>query len=153
LYFDLWRRLSRRWGGVWRFPKIFPSAKKLHDTSVTSLGLQFQLSLRSDHVVPLLQLDAPVQFRTPSPQSHPTKYLSSPVKPVTQPYAEHKRDEVQAFVYDEGIHQVENFTFLGVPEGVTAKVVASGKSSKKSRGKSGKSGKKSSGRRKGQQEE
>jgi len=59
---------------------------------------------------PLPPPDPPVQFRTPSPQSNPKKHhQSSPVKPVVQHFAEHKRDEVQAFGYDEGIHQVKDF--------------------------------------------
>src|SRR5260221_14742938 len=73
----------------------------------------------------------PVQFRTPSPQSQPTKaYLSSPVKPVAQHFAEHKHDEVQAFGYDEAIHvltdfqtQEEFFNFLGVSEESSAKAI------------------------------
>ena len=58
---------------------------------------------------PLPLSEQVVQPRTPSPQ-HPTKDpLSSPVKPVSQHFAEHKRDEVQAFGYEEDLHHL--FTY------------------------------------------
>jgi hypothetical protein len=87
---------------------------------------------------PLPPSDPPIQFRTPSPHSIPTRHhLSSPVKPVAQHFAEHKRDEVQDFCYNEIIHQVEDFTtheeffnFLRVSEEVFRK--HSGKNSGKS---------------------
>jgi hypothetical protein len=71
----------------------------------------------------------PPEPRTPPPQSRPTElHPSSPVKPVASHFAEHKRDEVQAFGYKEEIHQLERFStreefldFLGIdiPENVS----------------------------------
>jgi hypothetical protein len=71
-----------------------------------------------------LALSDPVKPRTPSPQHpYPTKdHLSSPVKPVIPHFADHKRDEVQAFGYDKDLHQLAAFgeqdflDFLGVDE-------------------------------------
>ena len=71
-----------------------------------------------------LALSNPVKPRTPSPQHpYPTKdHLSSPVKPVIPHFADHKRDEVQAFGYDKDLHQLAAFgeqdflDFLGVHE-------------------------------------
>ena len=71
-----------------------------------------------------LALSDPVKPRTPSPQHpYPTKdHLSSPVKPVIPHFADHKRDEVQAFGYDKDLHQLAAFgeqdflDFLGVHE-------------------------------------
>src|SRR5258707_7873412 len=52
---------------------------------------------------PVPPSNPPVQFRTPSPQSQPTKNpLLSPVKGVAQPFAEHKHD-------DEEIHRLQEF--------------------------------------------
>jgi len=58
-----------------------------------------------------LALSDPVKPRTPSPQHpYPTKdHLSSPVKPVIPHFADHKRDEVQAFGYDKDLHQLAAF--------------------------------------------
>src|SRR6267154_2289805 len=76
----------------------------------------------SSGTVPLPS-DAPGRSR--SPKSQPTlEHLSSPVKnPVRQHFAEHKRDEVQDFGYDEAVHllkdfdtQKEVFDFLGVAD-------------------------------------
>jgi len=50
----------------------------------------------------------------------PASNQGSPVKPVVQHFAEHKRDEVQAFGYDEDLHHLGDFgeqdflNFLGV---------------------------------------
>ena len=104
----------------------------------------------------------PVPSRTPSPQ-HPTKdHLSSPVKPVAQHFAEHKRDEVQAFGYDKELHQLEVWgeqdflTFLGVDEAFinveppSAKVTGkqpSGKQPEFSRRRKKASGRKASGKK------
>ena len=71
-----------------------------------------------------LALPNPVEPRTPSPQHRiSTKdHLSSPVKPVLPHFADHKRDEVQAFGYDKDLHQLAAFgeqeflDFLGVDE-------------------------------------
>ena len=71
-----------------------------------------------------LALSDPVKPRTPSPQHlYPAKdHLSSPVKPVIPHFADHKRDEVQAFGYDKDLHQLAAFgeldflDFLGVHE-------------------------------------
>jgi hypothetical protein len=71
-----------------------------------------------------LALSDPLKPRTPSPQHpYPTKdHLSSPVKPVIPHFADHKRDEVQAFGYDKDLHQLAAFVeqdfldFLGVDE-------------------------------------
>jgi hypothetical protein len=71
-----------------------------------------------------LALSDPLKPRTPSPQHpYPTKdHLSSPVKPVIPHFADHKRDEVQAFGYDKDLHQLATFVeqdfldFLGVDE-------------------------------------
>jgi hypothetical protein len=71
-----------------------------------------------------LALSDPVKPRTPSPKHpRPTKdHLSSPVKPVLSHFADHKRDEVQAFGYDKDLHQLAAFgeqdflNFLGVDE-------------------------------------
>ena len=71
-----------------------------------------------------LALSDPVEPCTPSPQyPRPTKdHLSSPVKPVIPHFADHKRDEVQAFGYDKDLHQLAAFgeqdflDFLGVDE-------------------------------------
>ena len=58
-----------------------------------------------------LALSDPVKRHTPSPQHrYPTKdHLSSPVKPVIPHFADHKRDEVQAFGYDKDLHQLAAF--------------------------------------------
>src|SRR5258705_10904721 len=85
--------------------------------NVEAEGDHLFLSLHSDLIMsssggvfplPLLE---PVQSRTPSPQHpNPTKFhLSSPVKPVVQHFAEHKRDEVQAFGYDKDLHHLGDF--------------------------------------------
>jgi len=75
--------------------------------------------------VPLPPSDAPGRFPSPAPKSQPTlEHLLSPVKnPVRQHFAEHKRDEVQDFGYDEAVHllkdfdtQEEVFDFLGVAD-------------------------------------
>ncbi len=66
----------------------------------------------------------PGRFRSRSPKSQPTlEHLSSPVKnPGRQHFAEHKRDEVQDFGYDEAVllkdfdTQEEVFDFLGVAD-------------------------------------
>jgi hypothetical protein len=71
-----------------------------------------------------LALLEPVKPRTPPPQHpYPTKdHLSSPVKPVIPHFADHKRDEVQAFGYDKDLHQLaalgeqDFLDFLGVDE-------------------------------------
>jgi len=74
-----------------------------------------ELPLPSDHVVfPLQPSGVPVQFRTPSPQCHPTQdHLLSPVK-VAQHFAERKHNEVQAFGYDKIIHLLKDFETRGV---------------------------------------
>ena len=77
----------------------------------------------SEGAFPLALLD-PVKPRTPPPQHpYPTKdHLSSPVKPVIPHFADHKRDEVQAFGYDKDLHQLAAFgeqdflDFLGIDE-------------------------------------
>jgi hypothetical protein len=72
-------------------------------------------SSEGDFPLPLL---API--RTPSHQHH----LLSPVKPVAPHFAERKRDGLQAFVYDEDLHQMGNLlekdflNFLGVDEAI-----------------------------------
>jgi hypothetical protein len=60
----------------------------------------------------------PAQFRTPSPRPPSSEHLqSSPVKPVAQHFAEHKRDEVQDYAYNKHNHQLDPFktkkAFLG----------------------------------------
>ncbi len=64
----------------------------------------------------------PPVSRTPSYSESTVRYPSSPVKEVAKHFAEHKRDEVQAFGYNENIHMLEGFktqeqflNFLGVP--------------------------------------
>jgi len=75
--------------------------------------------MSSGGVVPL----PPSATRTAPQHSYPTKdHLSSPVKRVTQHFAEHKRDDVQSFGYDGDLHQLKAFgeqeflNFLGVGE-------------------------------------
>lgn len=60
----------------------------------------------------------PAQFRIPSPQPPSSEHRqSSPVKPVAQHFAEHKRDEVQDYAYNKNNHQLDPFKtkkdFLG----------------------------------------
>ena len=118
-----------------------------------------------------LALSDPLKPRTPSPQPpYPTEdHLSSPVKPVIPHFADHKRDEVQAFGYDKDLHQLAAFgeqdflDFLGVDEAFlnvdtpvqqpsrtqpSGKVVGKKVSEKKDNGKKA-SGKKASGKSSG----
>ena len=71
--------------------------------------------------------------RTPSPQLRPD-YPSSPVKNVARHFAEHKRDEVQAFGYSQAIHKLhvmqDMFDFLDVPEGILPHMAPSAEKSR-----------------------
>lgn len=64
------------------------------------------------------------QFRTPSPPANATQpNPSSPIKKTPSYFAEHKRDQFQAFGYDPEIHELKSLgtneaflDFLDVPQ-------------------------------------
>jgi len=107
------------------------------------------VTMSSGRTFPLLPSGAPVQLCTTPPPHTTQGHLSSPVKSVVQPFAAHKREEVQNYGYDKSLHQLKDYEtpeaflkFLRVSEDLleaSAKDTTpggSGKSSGKSKGKS-----------------
>jgi len=112
--------------------------------------------MSSGHASPLLSPGAPDHSRTTLPP-HPTGSFVVSRKSVAQPFAAHRRKEVQNYGYDKSLHQLKDYEtpkaflkFLGISKDVLANAKSigndsttasiqpegSGKSSGKSKGKS-----------------